>query len=61
MLVEWNRTQSFREATKRLANSPSDTFSCGRCKKFCSILGRKLVAKDGNRRTYACANCSVQK
>lgn len=52
---------SFREQTQRLANSPRDTFSCGVCKQFCSILGRRLVSKDGNRRTYACAGCAVPK
>ena len=51
----------YRERTRRMSNSPSSTFSCGFCKQFCSILGRRLVAQDGNRKTYACANCSEGK
>lgn len=61
MLVEWNKTDAYRAATARLANSPSDTFYCSRCGKACSILGRRLVSKDGNRRTYACSGCAVPK
>lgn len=58
MLVEWNKTDAYRAATARLANSPNDTFWCTRCHKSKSILGRKLVARDGNRRTYACKKCT---
>lgn len=61
MLVEWNRTDAYRAATARLANLSSDTFYCSRCGKACSILGRRLVSQDGNRKTYACANCSEGK
>lgn len=52
---------AFRERTNRMSNSPSSTFSCGFCKQFCSILGRRLVSQDGNRKTYACASCAVPK
>jgi len=52
---------SYRERTLTMSPGPSDTFKCGRCLNFCSITGRKLVSKDGNRRTYACAKCAVPK
>lgn len=59
MLVEWNKEASYRAATERLANSPKDTFWCARCGKSKSILGRRLVEKDGNRKKYACASCVI--
>jgi transcription elongation factor Elf1 len=57
MLVEWNKTAAYRAATERLANSSSDIFWCARCGKSKSILGRRLVEKDGNRKKYACTAC----
>lgn len=51
----------YRERTRRMNNGPSSTFACKFCNQFCNILGRRLVAQDGNRKTYACAGCAKGK
>jgi len=61
MLVEWNKIAPYREATARLANSPKDTFKCSRCGGFKLITGRRKVAQDGRRISYACKACMETK
>lgn len=61
MLVEWDKLGPYRAATERLANSPKDTFLCSVCKKGKSITGRKKVAQDGRRVSYACKACQEGK
>lgn len=61
MLVEWNKEAAYRDSTRRMANSPSSTFLCSICKKGKSITGRKKVAQDGRRISYACKACQEPK
>lgn len=61
MLVEWNKEAAYRDSTRRMANSPQDTFKCSRCGGFKSITGRKKVAQDGRRISYACKACQEPK
>lgn len=61
MRVQWDLIGNFPETTKRMANSPSQTFKCCRCNLGKSILGRRKVGMIGRRALYACAMCVSEK
>jgi uncharacterized protein YlaI len=61
MLVEYDKIGSFRDATNRLANSPTQTFLCCRCNQGKAILGRRKVGMLGKRALYACKLCMEDK
>lgn len=61
MLVDWDKLGPYRAATERLANSPKDTFKCSLCGGFKLIAGRRKVAQDGRRVSYACKACQEPK
>ena len=54
----YDSNAAYRERTERMSNSPSFTFSCGMCKQFCGILGRKAMPSPGKRRIWKCAQCA---
>lgn len=55
-LVHFCSYSQYREATARHTGD-INTFSCGGCGKFRSIVGRKMIAKVGRTRKYHCAEC----
>ena len=51
----------YHHKTQTMAPGPSHTFICGACGKYCTITGRKVISRDGNRRKYACVKCQKEK
>lgn len=56
----YDSTGEYRARTHEMARSPGDTFLCGKCGRGCSILGRRLLARDGRRTSYICKRCQEE-